>query len=189
MHTRALRVIGVGMLILGFAIGQRVVRAATPQPTPEAEACTVITVQLLDTLDTAKVHTGDVFRFETIATTVDTENVTVPRNSTGYGLVTYASPAGAHGKGGDLIIEARYLTLQSRGQYQVAIDSNASAAKQSGASGHVSSNVGAVPIPFVGTAVGAFNYFHAGRNAVITAGTRFVVVPVGDLAATKRCSF
>ena len=49
-----------------------------------------------------------------------------------------------------------------------------------------------MPIPFVGLAVGAFNYFHAGSNVVVPVGYRFAVTPVGgNLAggpAAFRCS-
>lgn len=144
---------------------------------------------MLDTLDTGRQRTGDVFRFSTIGITVTPDLVTVPRNAAGYGLVTYASSAGAHGRGGNLIIEARYIAIPNHAPLQVTIDSNASSAVSNGSSGNLSGGVGLVPLPFVGTIVGAFNYLHAGKNAVVPAGSRFVVVPVGSLATKKRCSF
>ena len=162
--------------------------ASAPSYGAEARpVCTSIPVTLVDTLDSGKVRSGDTFRFRTIDTIVAPGNVTLPRNATGYGIVAYASAAGAHGKGGDLLVEARYIDLGARGHYQVTIDSVAVAANRTGASGNVSAGVGSF-IPYVGTAVGAFNYFHAGRNAVIRAGFRFVVVPVGSLARGMRCA-
>jgi hypothetical protein len=160
----------------------------TPQQTPRLDPCSAIPVELTDTLDTATVRTGDIFHFRTIDTIVPIDNVKVPRYATGYGLVAFASPAGAHGKSGSLIIEARYVNVPGHGQYQVAIDSVATSAVLDGRSGNVASGVGLLPLPFVGTAVGAFNYLHAGKNAVVAAGTRFVVVPVGNLKTRARCA-
>ena len=128
-------------------------------------------MQLLDTLNSGRLRTGDAFRFQSVDTVVTTDNVTVPRNAIGYGVVTYASAAGAHGRAGDLIIEARYFSIPNRGQYQVTIDSNATSAVQNGSTGNLSSGVGIVPIPFIGTAVGAFNYLHSGKNAIVAAGS------------------
>ena len=159
-----------------------------PQPTARLDPCSAIPVELTDTLDTATVRTGDIFHFRTIDTIVLIDNVNVPRHATGYGLVAFASPAGAHGKSGNLIIEARYINVPGHGQYQVAIDSVATSAVLGGRSGNVASGVGLLPLPFVGTAVGAFNYLHAGKNAVVAAGTRFVVLPLGDLKTRARCA-
>jgi hypothetical protein len=39
----------------------------------------------------------------------------------------------------------------------------------------------------VGTAVSAFNYLHAGKNAVLRPGTRFIVIPMGDLQTQPPC--
>lgn len=158
------------------------------RPMARPEPCSAIPVELSDTLDTATVQTGAIFHFRTIDTIVPIDNVYVPRNATGYGLVVFASPAGAHGKSGSLIIEARYIDVPGRGQYQVSIDSIATASTFNGRTGNVASGVGLIPLPFVGTAVGAFNYLHAGKNAVVAAGTRFVVVPVGNLKTRARCA-
>lgn len=141
---------------------------------------------LVDTIDSASAKPGDVFRFRTIDTIVAPGGVTIPRNAVGYGIVTAAVAAGAHGRSGSVLIEARYIA--AHGQYQVAIDSVASAASQSGASGNVASGVGALPVPFVGSAVGTYNYLHAGKNAALHPGFRFVVVPVADLAHPPRCA-
>jgi hypothetical protein len=160
--------------------------AALASPAAARLPCTSIPVVLVDTLDSGTARTGDTFRFRTIDTIV-AGKVTIPGNAIGYGIVSYASPAGAHGKGGDLLVEARYIDLGPRGQYQVMIDSVATTANKAGASGNVSAGVGSI-IPYVGTAVGAFNYLHAGKNAVIRAGFRFVVVPVAGLARGLRCA-
>jgi hypothetical protein len=160
----------------------------TSSPTLRPDPCPIIPVELTDRLDTGQVHTGDVFHFRTIDTIVLPDNVTIPFNSTGYGLIAFAEAAGAHGKGGNLIIEARYIDVPRHGQYQVSIDSVATSAVLNGKSGNAASGLGIIPLPFVGTAVGAFNYIHAGKNAVVNSGTRFSIVPVADLKMRKPCA-
>jgi hypothetical protein len=151
--------------------------------------CVLIPVDLSDTVDSAKAHPGDVFRFRTIDAILAPGGVTIPRDAVGYGMVTAASPAGAHGKAGSLVVEARYVDLGAGRQYQVAIDTVASAAAQNGSTGNAPGSVSALPIPFMGAAAGAYNYFHAGKNVAIKPGFRFVVVPVRDLARPDRCAF
>jgi len=179
MGTRVLPAVAMGVL-LALADLRPGLGAATPPP------CASIPVVLVDALDSGKVRAGATFRFRTIDTIV-AGNVTLPGNAIGYGIVSYASAAGAHGKGGELLVEARYIDLGPRGPYQVMIDSVATAANRSGSTGNVSAGVGGV-IPYVGVAVGAFNFLHAGKNAVIRAGFRFVVVPVGSLARGLGCA-
>jgi hypothetical protein len=160
----------------------------TAPPTPRPEPCVTIPVELTDALDTARVHTGDTFTYRTIDTIVTSDGVTVPRNATGYGLIAFAQAAGAHGKSGYMIIEARYIDVARHRQFPVTIDSLATSALVNGRSGNAASGLGIVPLPFIGTAVGAFNYLHAGKNAVIEPGTRFTVVPVGNLQRRPTCS-
>lgn len=150
--------------------------------------CVLIPVDLSDTVDSAKSHPGDVFRFRTIDAILAPGGVTIPRDATGYGLVTVASPAGAHGKAGALAVEARYIDVGKGRQYQVAIDTVASAAAQNGSTGNAPTGVSALPIPFMSAATGAYNYFHAGKNVAIKPGFRFVVIPVRDLARPDRCA-
>ena len=180
---RAIRFIAA----LGIAIA---LQPASPARAADVlPVCTAIPVVLDDTLDSGKVHAGDVFRFHTIDTIVVNARLTVPANAVGYGIVAAAVAAGAHGKGGDLAVEARYIDLRAHGRFPVMIDGvGSSAVSQAGRSGNVASGIGSVPLPFVGTAVGAFNYLHAGKNAVIRSGLRFAVVPVPDLSRGLGCS-
>jgi hypothetical protein len=157
--------------------------------TEAAEPCTLIPVELAAAVDSSKARAGDVFRFRTIDTIVVPGGVTVPRNAVGYGIVTAASVAGAHGKAGGLVIEARYIELREHRAFQVTIDSVASSAVRNGSAENAPSGVSVLPIPFAGTAVGAYNYFHAGKNVAIKPGFRFVVVPVDDLFWKTRCGF
>ncbi len=182
----------LGKQCLGIAAVALTIALSSPRAgfgqTAAPHPCTSIPVQLIDTIDTAKARTGDIFRFQTIDTIIANDGISIPRGATGYGVVTFASAAGAHGKAGDLVVEVRYIEIPSHGQYQVTIDSESTSAVQAGATHNVSTSVAAIPVPYVGTAVGAFNYFHAGKNAVIKAGSRFIVVPVGNLEFGKRCT-
>jgi hypothetical protein len=150
--------------------------------------CTSIPVELSDLLDSAKVRPGAVFRFRTIDTILAAGGIALPRDATGYGIVTAVAAAGSHGRAGALSIEARYIDLRRHGQFQVMIDTIASSAMQNGSTGNVPSGITVLPIPFAGTAIGAFNYLHAGKNVAIKPGFRFVVVPVDDLDRGIRCA-
>jgi hypothetical protein len=188
MHARFLR------LPLAVALGAALIPAAASarvEPTPlasEPPACTLILVQLDGRIDSANAHAGDVFRFHSIDTIVTSDGVTIPNNTRGYGIVAFASSAGAHGKPGDLIVEARYLDVAEHGPYHVMIDALSQTSRATGPTGNAAPALSAIPLPFVGAAIGAFDYFHAGKNAVIASGTRFDVVPVDNLSHGLRCS-
>jgi hypothetical protein len=175
------------LFVLGPVQDRAIAEPQSLEPASPLESCTAIPVELTDTLDTGSARTGDVFHFRTIDTIVPPDNVTIPRNSAGYGVVAFAEAAAAHGKPGALIVEARYIVIPHRTHYQVMIDSVATSAVLNGNSGNVGSGLGIIPLPFVGTAVNAFNYLHAGKNAVIRPGTRFIVVPMGNLQTQRRC--
>jgi hypothetical protein len=158
---------------------------ALPAPaSADVPACTVIPVELLDTLDSGKVHVGDHFHFRSLDTVVTHDQVTIEKGTIGYGLITWVQAAGAHAKAGELMPEARYFALPERRQYQVTIDYNAS---HKGSNRDAPGIVGAAPVPFLGVAVGAFNYLHAGANVVVPKGFVFAVMPVGSLGGETQC--
>ena len=150
----------------------------------ELPACTVIPVELLDTLDSGKAQVGDHFHFQALDTVVTHDRVTVEKGTVGYGMITWVQSAGAHAKAGELMAEARYFALPHNRQYQVTVDYNAA---HRGSNRNAPGLVGAAPVPFLGVAVGAFNYFHAGANVVIPRGYIFAVMPVGSLGGAPKC--
>ena len=150
--------------------------------------CVTIPVEALDKLDSGKTRIGDRFRFRAIDTVLTTDGTRIPRGTVGYGLAQYVSAAGAHAKPGVLILEARYFALPHGKHYDVAVDATASSEIHSGSSRNAPGIMGAVPVPFMGVALGAFNYFHAGSNVTVPVGYRFAVTPVGDLGKTARCT-
>lgn len=150
----------------------------------DVPACTSIPVELVDKLDSASAKLGDPFRFRAIDSVLTRDRVKIVAGTVGYGLVTYVQSAGAHARPGALLIEARYFALSKGRRYQVTVDATSA---HSGSSGNAPGIIGAVPVPLVGVAVGAFNYFHAGKNVTIPAGYRAAVTPVGDLAKKSTC--
>jgi hypothetical protein len=157
---------------------------ASPATTRELPACNTIPVELVDKLDSGTAHVGDRFRFRAIDTVLTRDRVRITSGTIGYGLVTYASAAGAHAKAGTMLVEARYFALPKGRQYQVTIDTEIS---HSGSNRNAPGIVGAIPVPFMGVAVGAFNYFHAGSNVTVPTGYHFNVTPVGSLGSDPNC--
>jgi len=175
--------------VLGLA-GMALCALVFGLPSPAAAAlpeCTSIPVSLTSQLDSSKAKAGDVFTFSTVDTIIAKDGTRISSGLKGYGIVNYAVAAGAHGKGGELIVEARYIALPGGRQFQVSIDALATAVVHNGSTGSVNSGLASIPLPFMGTAVGAFNYFHSGQDAVVKTGTRFVVTPVTDLSHGKTC--
>lgn len=174
----------VAFLVQGVAVCLGGIAGRPIPARADVPACTTIPVELVDKLDSASAKLGDRFRFRAIDTVLTRDRVKVVARTVGYGLVTYVQSAGAHARAGELLIEARYFALAKGRQYQVTVDASSA---HSGSNGNAPGIVGAVPVPLVGVAVGAFNYFHAGKNVTIPAGYRFAVTPVGDLAKDANC--
>ena len=166
------------------AVAVAAMLASPPRASAELQACTVIPVELLDRLDSATAQVGDRFHFRTIDTVLTHDRVLIPKGTIGYGLITYVQAAGAHAKPGQLMPEARYFALPHNKEYQITVDYNAT---HTGKTGDAPGIVGAAPIPFLGVAVGAFNYFHPGSNITIPIGFQFAVMPVGSLGVNVPC--
>jgi len=155
---------------------------AAPSPPP---TCSSVPVELLDDLNSGKVKTGDRFKFRALETVETSDKTIIHAGTIGLGLVEYAVPAGAHARPGAFLLEVRYFMLPHGRQYQVTVDTLATNELHSGSTGDAPGIAGAIPVPFVGLVVGAFNYFHAGSNVDVPAGYRFAVTPVGDLAGPQ----
>jgi hypothetical protein len=65
------------------------------------------------------------------------------------------------------------------------LDHNASDLQRSGNTNNVPGNLGAIPIPGVGAAVGIFNFFHNGKNIEVKKGTVFTIFPSDDPSVEK----
>ena len=147
--------------------------------------CTVVAVQTVDEVGSASAHPGDFFRFETVNAVTAGAHIVVPAHTMGYGIVAIASAAGRAGKAGTLVLEPRYLMLPSGEKVGVVLDHNSNLQKD-GASNNLPGYLGAIPIPGVGAAIGAFNYFHRGKDIAVPKGTMFAIFP-SDEPQTERC--
>jgi hypothetical protein len=145
------------------------------------ERCTVVAVQMMETIDSRDARPGDFFRFETVNAVTNGPNVVIPARSMGYGVVAVASPAGPHNaRPGVLVLEPRYLMLPDGKRLGVVLNHNTDNLMKSGANETIPGYLGAIPIPGVGAAIGLFNYFRHGKNIVVPRGTMFSVFPSDD---------
>lgn len=148
--------------------------------------CTVVAVEMLDKVDSADAKPGDFFRFQTINAVTHRAHVVIPARTIGYGVVAIASSAGRGGHGGSLVLEPRYLVLPDGHHLGVVLNHNTSNLDPSGPSDGAPGYLGAIPVPGVGAAVGVFNYFHKGKNIVVTRGSVFTIFP-SDSPSVERC--
>lgn len=146
-------------------------------------AGTVSGVEMTDTIDSKTAKSGDVFHFETIEDTELNGKTLIPKHSKGLGIVSLSVPAAAHGKGGTLVLEARYLKLPSGQEVQVTIDR-----RVADLSGHGATSTKLpwytqyLPVPGLGMAVGAYDYLHNGKNVQLEKGTIFAVFSIEEVS-------
>lgn len=148
--------------------------------------CTVVAVQTLDAVDSATARPGDFFRFETLNAVTAGTKIVIPAHTLGWGIVAIAAAAGKGGRAGTLVLEARYLDLPSGQKLGVVIDHNTSDLEKTGQTNNLPGYLGAIPVPGVGAAIGAFNYFHRGKDINVPRGTMFAIFPSDD-PATQKC--
>jgi len=159
------------------------VLAATPESAPAmtVDRCSVVAVQMMDSVDSSDARPGDFFRFETVNAVTSGPSVVIPQRTMGYGVVAVASPAGAHdARPGVLVLEPRYLTMPDGKRLGVVLNHNTDSLDKAGANDSIPGYLGAIPIPGVGAAIGLFNYFRKGKNIVVRRGTVFTVFPSDD---------
>ncbi len=151
------------------------------------DRCTVVAVQMMDSVDSSDARPGDFFRFETINAVTTGADVAIPSRTMGYGVVAVASPAGTHdARPGTLVLEPRYLMLPEGKHLGVVLNHNTDGLARAGANAGIPGYLGAIPVPGVGAAIGIFNYFRKGKNIVVPRGTMFSVFPSDD-PSVERC--
>lgn len=146
----------------------------------------VVVVQTTQDVDSATARAGDYFGFQTINAVTVGNRIVIPSKTPGYGIISVAAAASAHGQPGTLLLDPRYFKLSGGRKLSVVLDHNAADPQKSGSSGNAPGYLGAIPIPGVGAAIGAFNYFHHGKNITVPKGTIFAVFPNDD-PATANC--
>ena len=167
------------------------VAAAAPQPAraggslPSIPACTPIAVQTMTSLYSKTAVVGDFFPFQTFNSVTYGNHIVLGPGTKGWGIVTVASPAARGGRAGSLVLEPLYFVLPGGRKMGVVLDHNSSDLEKAGASNNLPGYLGAIPVVGVGAAVGAFDYFHHGKDITVAKGTLFAVFPSNDPAVVK----
>ena len=160
-------VVSLSSLMLG---GSYVPAVAEPTPFPSLPPCTEVIVSTTEPVDSGKAKPGDFFKFKSVGAVTLHGKVIIPTGTMGYGVVTVAIPAGK-GHGGALGLEPLYFEFSDGRKLHVVRDRRPSSLNGQGASGQLPGYLGAVPVPGVGLALGAFNSLHKGKNVTIAIGT------------------
>jgi hypothetical protein len=147
--------------------------------------CTVVAVQTLDAVDSKNARVGDFFRFETVNAVTQRGRVVLPTRTPGWGIVTVAVAAGKEGRAGSLVMEPLYLRLPQGNDVGVVLDRNASDLRESGQTFNAPGYLGAIPVVGVGAVIGAFDYFHHGKDITLPKGTLFAIFPSDDPGVTR----
>jgi hypothetical protein len=153
---------------------------AVPAGAMTIDRCTVVAVQMMESVDSTDARPGDFFRFETVNAVTSGARVVIPARTMGYGVVAVASPAGRNARPGTLVLEPRYLVLPDGKHLGVVLNHNTDSLVKSGANDSIPGYLGAIPVFGVGAAVGVFNYFRKGKNIVVPRGTVFTLFPSDD---------
>lgn len=191
------RVLAVGLPAAGLVLALALPAAASARtahpPSPRAAGvasavkpvCKRAVIALDMDVDSAHVHPGDPFTFRIESDTTAPDGSAIPAGTMGHGTVQVAQHAQRGGRGGYLVLDARFLALANGTHVPVTIDpvlgTNAIA---TGGSGNIPGVVNA--LPFVGYVTGPYGFIHHGHDVTIQRGTRLAVV-VGDDAALGTC--
>lgn len=144
------------------------------------ERCTVVAVQMMESVSSSDARPGDFFRFETVNAVTAGTRVVIPERTMGYGVVAVASPAARDARPGILILEPIYLTLPDGKHLGVVLNHNTDSLDKTGQNDSIPGYLGAIPFFGVGAAIGVFNYFRKGKNVVVPRGTVFTIFPSDD---------
>ncbi len=109
------------------------------------DRCTVVAVEMMESVDSSDARPGDFFRFETVNAVTSGARVVIPARTMGYGVVAVASPAGRDAHPGTLVLEPRYLVLPDGKHMGVVLNHNTDSLVESGASDSIPGYLGAIP--------------------------------------------
>jgi hypothetical protein len=178
--NRALSTLFVAAFLIATPVQSRAADA-----NPALPACTPIAVETLDSLYSKTAVVGDFFRFQTFNSVTDKNRIVLGPGTKGWGIVTVASPAAKGGRAGSLVLEPLYFVLPGGRKMGVVLDHNASDLQKAGQSNNLPGYLGAIPVVGVGAAIGAFDYFHHGKDIIVSKGTLFAVFPSNDPSVAK----
>ena len=97
-----------------MCIRDRCIAAGGPAHALVMDRCTVVAVQMMDTVDSSDARPGDFFRFETVNAVTSGATVVVPARTMGEGIVAVASPAGRNARPGTLAVSYTHLDVYKR---------------------------------------------------------------------------
>jgi hypothetical protein len=172
-------------LVMAAVLTARPAVVQAADAAPAIPICTPIAVQTLNTVYSKTAHVGDFFQFETFNSVTYRDRIVLGPRTTGWGVVTVASPAAKGGRAGSLVLEPLYFLMPGGRKMGVVLDHNASDLQTAGESNNLPGYLGAIPVVGVGAAIGAFDYFHHGKDIVVPKGTMFAVFPSNDPTVTK----
>ena len=178
--NRSLFVLFAAVLLIATPVQGRAAGAA-----PALPACTPIAVEMIDTVYSKTAIVGDFFRFQTFNSVTNKNRIILGPGTKGWGIVTVASPAATGGRAGSLVLEPLYFVLPGGRKMGVVLDHNASDLQKSGQSNNLPGYLGAIPVVGVGAVIGAFDYFHHGKDITVSKGTLFAVFPSNDPSVAK----
>ena len=147
----------------------------------------MITVALVDSVDSARAVAGDRFRFQTIADIpAAASHPAIPKGTVGYGLVMGAHHAQRGGRAGHLLVDTRFFELADGTRVEATLIPRAryDSEVMDGWSADAPTYIGM--IPFASVMTGAYNTLHYGREIIFASGTKFSVL-LGDDLALARC--
>jgi hypothetical protein len=167
------------LLLLGLAV---FALGVAPKAQPTVQPCTAVSAETMDSVDSAHAKPGDFFRFRTLQPTTDGSNhVVIPAHTMGYGIVSVAVPSGLQGRSGSVLLEPLYLKMPDGSQLGVVLNHGSKDLQKGGKTGQlISGYLGLIPVPGLGAAIGAINYFRHGKDITIPKGTPFSIFPEDD---------
>jgi hypothetical protein len=139
-------------------------------------------VTMVDKVDSATAFPGMVFRFK-FTQTVRLDDVLVPQNTIGYGIVREVTAASNHDRNGSLTLEPRQVVLGKQILQVMADPRETSLWAPAQTLTERASNY--VPVP--GIVREAVNEVRWGKNVVIGPGFNFHVVGLGDPRNLAPC--
>lgn len=141
-----------------------------------------IPATMVDTVNSASAYPGQIFRWKiTVAARID--NVLVPQDTIGYGVVREVTAASNHNRNGSLVLEMREIYYDHQ-MLQVMVDPRETAI-WAPATTLTERATRYIPVPgIVRTAV---NEFRDGRNVTIGPGLHFHVLSLPDPRTGSPC--
>jgi len=147
------------------------------------DICTApIPAAMVDSVNSATAYPGQIFRFK-ITITARIDNVLVPEDTIGYGVVREVTPAGGHDVNGSLVLEMREL-VYGKQILQVMADPRDTAIWAPAAT-FLEAASGYAPVPGIARTV--VNDVRHGKNVIVGPGLVFHIIGFPDPRNNSPC--